>query len=240
MLTVMRDLFLRTFRPIPVAANWLGVMQQTALIAVAIAGATIAGVKIDWVAGIALVMLLLVALLGRAAFSIQRDLDRLTRVEFDFTPQLERLNWTTHLGSIREPEEWIHEAVAWVWVRNSGPSADFAAQVLDVNGPPWVDYFVAEPAWDGKNSAVTHIPKGHKRRIRLASILREPRGFWFWTSEGQNQVPGWQWALPAESMKVEFALEVLNQGADVSLTKKGWVTLPCDLSAAEFDFESDP
>jgi hypothetical protein len=233
----MRNLLLRAFRPIPVAANWLGVVQQIAVVVIAVAGGTVAGIKVDWVTGFALMMFLMVVLLGRAAIGLQRDFDRLTKIEFDFTGQLEHLGWVWHTGPVLDPEKWVHEAVAWVWVRNEGPSANFAAQILNVEGPPWEDYFVAEPAWDGKNSPVTHIPKGHKRRIRLASILRQPRGFWFWTSEGQNQVPGWQWSLSPEPQHVEFALEVLNQRADVTRAKIGRITLPVDLADAEFVLE---
>ena len=98
-------------------------------------------------------------------------------------------------------------------------------------------YRVSEPTWDGKRSAVNEIPRGGERRIKLASVLREPRGMWLWTSELGNEGPGRQWWLEDEQVaEVQFVVEVVNVGdADQAVRKGGPITVPLDPSEAEFE-----
>jgi hypothetical protein len=158
--------------------------------------------------------------------------------DLGITPQLEHGDWAVKMGA--SLQVWRHGAFAWVWVKNHGPTANFAAQVVDVRGVPesWGDYKVAEPAWDGKHSAIIEIPKGHERKLRLASVLRKPRGFWFWTSEGQNEVPGWPWPLADDEFAdIEFRLEVTNTNTGHTTGKQGRITVPLDTAEAEFTLE---
>ena len=87
-----------------------------------------------------------------------------------FTGSLEHVRWEFDLpfkpgGRIFT----IHtQAVAWVWVKNNGPTATVAAAINDVTGVPsdWDDYFVAEAAWDQKHSATVVIPHQGRRRLK--------------------------------------------------------------------------
>ena len=160
--------------------------------------------------------------------------------DLDITEELEHVDWAAKLGM--PVQVWRHGAVAWVWVKNNGPTAKFAAQVVDVKGLPesWGDYKVAEAAWDGKHSATIEIPRGHQRKLRLASVLRKPRGFWFWTSEGQTEVPGWQWSLADdEPADVEFLLEVTDTNTGRTAQRRGQITIPLDTGETEFTLEDN-
>lgn len=136
---------------------------------------------------------------------------------------------------------WTH-AVAWLWVRNNGPTASFAAEVKEVAGLPssWGDYFVAEAAWDQKKSATIEIPHGGRRKLKLAAIAETPqRGFWFWTSEGQNEVPGWQWWMgDMESGDVRFEVVLTNTSTDQIAARSGRIRIPRDVSKSTFEIEN--
>lgn len=130
-----------------------------------------------------------------------------------FREELEPVDWQTAVNG----QVWTHEAVFWIWVRNDGPTSTFAAQIVDVHGLPidWAAYHVAEPLWDGKAAPTVEIPSGHQRKLRIASVLREPRGFWFWTAEQRTEAAGWQLELKeAQPLTVDFRLEVTNTRSD--------------------------
>jgi hypothetical protein len=226
----------RTLSPLPFAGNVATVVQIVGFLVVIFGGATILGFSVGPAEAVAAAAILLLVLFANAAWSLQRELDRRIASHFDCAPNFERVDWRFR-GD--HGEVWEHEAVAWVEVRNLGPTSRFAAQVHDVTGVPefWGSpYRVTEPTWDGKHSAVTEIPRGGERRIKLASVMRDPRGMWFWTSELGREGPGRQWWLgEGESASVEFIVEVVNIGdADQAVRKRGRLTVPLNAHDAEF------
>lgn len=159
--------------------------------------------------------------------------------EFSLRHELEPGDWAVKLG--QPVEVWRHGAIAWVWVKNNGPTANFAAQVIDTTGLPesWGDYIVAEPAWDQKRAPVIEIPHGHQRKLKLASVLQKPRGFWFWTSEGGAEVPGWQLRLDEdEEAAIGFALEVTNTVTDQTVRARGRIRIPQSSGITDFELEA--
>lgn len=163
--------------------------------------------------------------------------------DLEFTEQLEHLRWKLQLpvGPNGRIFDIITQAVAWVWVKNNGPTASFAAEVRDVTGLPssWGDYFVAEAAWDQKNSATIEIPHGNRRKLKLAAVARAPqRGFWFWTSEGQNEVPGWRWWMGDREMgDVRFEVVLTNTSTDEIATCRGRIMIPEEASESTFELD---
>jgi hypothetical protein len=152
--------------------------------------------------------------------------------DIEFTGWLEHVRWKLNLPMGRQGRifEVTTQAAAWVWVKNNGPTASFAAEVRDVTGVPseWGDYFVAEAAWDQKNSATIEIPHGGRRKLKVAAIARRPhRGFWFWTSEGQVEAPGWQWWMgDNETGDVRFEVVLTNTSTDQIATCRGRIRIP--------------
>jgi hypothetical protein len=138
----------------------------------------------------------------------------------------------------------IHtQAVAWLWVKNKGPTASFAAEVTDVTGLPsdWGDYFVAEAAWDQKHLATIEIPHEGRRKLKLAIIARAPqRGFWFWTTEGQIEAPGWQWWLGDDEVAdIRFSVVLTNTSTDQLKICPGRITIPGEVSDSTFELTED-
>jgi hypothetical protein len=158
-----------------------------------------------------------------------------------FMEQLEHVRWEYQLpvgprGRIMD----IHvRAVAWLWVTNNGPTASFAAEVREVTGVPsdWGDYFVAEAEWDQKNSAVIEIPHGGRRKLKLLAIVLHPqRGFWFWTSEGQVEAPGWQAYLgDGEDADLRFEVVLTNTASDQVNACRGRVKIPGQVRDSTFE-----
>ena len=226
----------RILSPLPFAGNVATVLQVVTFLAVVFGGATVLGFKVGPAEGVAAAAILLLVLFANAPWGLQRDRDRRLASHFDCTPNFERVDWHFRGDS---GEIWEHEAVAWVEVRNQGPTSRFAAQVHDVTGVPgfWgTPYRVTEPTWDGKHAPVTESPRGGERRIKLASIMRDPRGMWFWTSEQGREGPGRQWWLgEGERAHVEFIVEVVNVGdADQAVRKRGRLTVPLNAHDAKF------
>ena len=162
--------------------------------------------------------------------------------DLEFEEQLEVVHWEfddMQWGG-RSHKATTH-AVAWVWVKNHGPTASFAAEVRETTGLPsdWGDYFIAEAAWDGKSSAKVEIPHGGRRKLKLAAITSQPtRGFWFFTSEGQNEVPGWYLTLgDDERAEIRFTLVLTNTSTDASAQTRGRVKIPLELAEASFELD---
>jgi len=134
------------------------------------------------------------------------------------------------------------EAVVWIWVKNNGPTATVAAEIRDVAGVPskWGDYFVAEAAWDQKHSATTVIPHEGRRKLKVASVARAPqRGFWFWTSEGGKEVPGWLWWMgDAEIADVRLEVVLTNTSTDHVATCRGRIEIPREPGDSTFELTS--
>jgi len=126
-------------------------------------------------------------------------------------------------------------------VKNNGPTASFAAEVREVTGLPskWGDYFVAEAAWDGKSSAKVEIPHGGRRKLKLAAITRYPmRGFWFFTSEGRNEVPGWYWTLgDNEQADIRFTIVLTDTDSDATVHSRGRIKIPFEVGNSSFELE---
>ena len=151
------------------------------------------------------------------------------------------LRWEFHVPWGERPHKATTHAVAWVWVKNNGPTASFAAEVREVTGLPskWGDYFVAEAAWDGKSSAKVEIPHGGRRKLKLAAITRYPmRGFWFFTSEGRNEVPGWYWTLgDNEQADIRFTIVLTDTDSDATVHSRGRIKIPFEVGNSSFELE---
>jgi hypothetical protein len=144
---------------------------------------------------------------------------------------LEEGSWQAIVGD----ELWTHAAYVWAWVQNDGPTATLAAQILDVTGVPddWQSdgrpYFVAEAAWDGTGSSTFQVPSGHRKKLKVASVLAHPRGFWFWTTEHQTESPGWQWRLGERAdAEIRFRLRVTDAATGQAVEMPGTIQIPPD------------
>jgi hypothetical protein len=205
-----------------------------------------AAVVLAWVLGLA-GLVCVAALFVTPVF--QRDearvrLHQLTTTEFRCWPRLERVGWKGRFvpGKVIE---FVHEAVLWVFVENSGPTSEFTARIREVSGVPsaWGDpYSVDQPLWDGEGASSVRIEKGGRRKLRIASILNEPICFWFWTSEMHDARPGHQWMMLAGEtpVSIEFVLDVVNSGEDDQTVRShGRIDIPTDLSQATFGLEME-
>lgn len=161
--------------------------------------------------------------------------------ELEFDEQLEVLRWDFHVPWGKRLHKATTHAIAWVWVKNNGPTASFTAEVRETTGLPskWGDYFVAEAAWDGKNSPKVEIPYGGRRKLKLAAITRYPmRGFWFFTSEGRNEVPGWYWSLgDDEKADIRFTLVLTDTSTDAVTESRGRIKIPFEVANSSFELE---
>jgi hypothetical protein len=124
-----------------------------------------------------------------------------------------------------------------VEVVNDGPTSTFAARLLDVRGVPWTNYRVLHPSWEFGPEAEINIPGGGgTRRLKLASVLAEPKAFWFWTSQQGHTGAGSTYALDtAEEARIDFRLEVINTGASDEIRGyDGTIRIPGDSAEATF------
>lgn len=163
--------------------------------------------------------------------------------DLQFTAQLEFVRWKFELPL--PPADRIFDvhvrAAAWLWVKNNGPTATFAAEIREVTGVPsdWGDYWVAEAAWDQKNAPTVEIPHGARRKLKVAAIAEYPqRGFWFWIADGQEEVPGMQWWLgDDESGTVAFEISITNTATDQVNTTRGSIRVPARSAISDSSFD---
>jgi hypothetical protein len=106
------------------------------------------------------------------------------------------------------------------------------ARIPEVTGVPIrTAYRVTPAAWEESSSPrVTIDGRGGRRRLKLASILAEPRAVWFYSVQWGAEMPGYQWALGEEAVEINFVLEVINTGdADQVVRKRGQFHIPCNI-----------
>jgi hypothetical protein len=163
--------------------------------------------------------------------------------DLSFTEWLESVRWKLDLpmGPNGRIFEVTTHSVAWIWVTNNGPTASFAAEIRAVAGVPsdWGDYFVAEAAWDQKNSATIEIPHGGRRKLKVATIAEFPQhGFWFWTTESQREEPGWQWWMgDRDTADVRFEVVMTNTATNQTAARWARIQIPRDVDDSSFELE---
>lgn len=157
-------------------------------------------------------------------------------------PHLEAVPWKLMIdGTI-----WQHAWCLWIEVYNDGPTSQFAARAPAVTGvPAWwgTDYKILRAGWeDDPQHGIEVIERGGMRRLKFASVLEHPRGFWFWTSQdGHGVMPGNQWPLgPDGTTEIGFQLEIVDTGdQDRTLRAQGSIRIPKEVSQAEASLETD-
>lgn len=107
----------------------------------------------------------------------------------------------------------------WLIVRNNGATAEFSARALNITGVPatWGNpYVLRQVVWEGSASPRAEIDGyGGERRLDLANVAREPRAFWFNTTQLGAPMAGNQDLLfervsPYSDHEYRFDLEVVN------------------------------
>jgi len=64
------------------------------------------------------------------------------------------------------------------------------------------------------------------------------RGFWFFTSEGRNEVPGWYWSLgDDEQADIRFTLVLTNTSTDAATRSRGRIKIPFEVANSSFELE---
>jgi hypothetical protein len=162
---------------------------------------------------------------------------RREETEFDLSLHLEQVPWVLDLNGVR----YTHGSVLWVSVINSGPTSKFAARVRDISGVPssWGTSYEVDPAsWEQVPDPEITIPRGGRRRLKVVSILKTPRAFWFYSGQWGKELPGNQWQIPpSDEPTVDFTLEVVNTGhADQTVGRAIRIIIPLDVSTATAQF----
>lgn len=233
----------RALMPLPLLGR-LGSAAQVVVFVVAVLGSgTVLGIAVGPAVAVAALFLAVAILLGVAAWGLQQEIDSRQKSYFDCVGRLEPVSW--YVGPWNE-RMFSHEFVAWVTVFNEGPTSEFTARVRDVAGVPknWKDgdaYVVRQPLWETPPpDSKERIESGGSRRIKLAAILRNPRAFWFYTSEaGLQDAPGHQLLLGRDEIAdIDFVLEVVNTGdSDQAIRKEGRFQIPLNVSDATFTLQ---
>ena len=133
--------------------------------------------------------------------------------------------WAPHGRSFRE------NVSVWLYVNNTA-TAEFSVRFWNVQGAPpewpkWSGYAVRHTSWDGTTSTRPVIDGlGGERRVRVANVAREPRGFWFWTVERGVEECGSQYLIdellpPSMPVAIGFDVEVVNHSTAAKLFKRG-------------------
>jgi hypothetical protein len=234
-------LAIRMAKPLPWVGRVGSAIKAGAIAAgLLLGGGTILGIAFDPALALAVVLLAVVGLLTVAAWGLQRELDKRNEPSFDCTTHLEPVNW--YVGPWNQ-RMFTHASVAWVTVRNHGSTSEFTARIRDVEGVPphWGDdqsYVVRQPLWETPPARSTErIESGGSRRLKLAAILKDPRAFWFYTSEaGIQDGPGHQLLLGSnDTADIRFILEIVNTGdADQAIQGTGCFEIPTDVTRARF------
>lgn len=152
---------------------------------------------------------------------------------FTATADLEPVPWQVVVNGA----PYVHASVLWVMVENKGPTSTFTTRIPEIQGVPWGDkYQLIHPSWEQGPSHQVEVPHGGTARIKLAAILRQPRAFWFYTSQTGEQLPGNQWVLADNEMPdIRFSMEVVNTGdGDRVLRLLGCIEIPEDVTQATF------
>jgi hypothetical protein len=122
----------------------------------------------------------------------------------------------------------------WLYVRNDGPTSEFAARAWNVLGlpPDWGNYAIRQTAWEGTTATRVEIDGfGGERRIKLANVARQPRAFWFYTTRRGSEECAEQFLIselrpPEAVVVVGFKLELVNMATGEKLFKMGSIAIP--------------
>jgi hypothetical protein len=99
----------------------------------------------------------------------------------------------------------------------------------------WGPQYKVDPAsWEQSADPEITIPRGGRRRLKIASVLERPRAFWFYSGQWGMELPGIQWPIPDdEEPEITFALEVVNTGAaDQIVSRNVVISIPVDPTRA--------
>lgn len=197
-------------------------------------GVIVAAVTQSWLLAFVVAVVIGLALLV-AGVRLLGERDARLAANFTARAKLEPVGWQILVQGVLYEYRWV----MWVEVENHGPTSEFSARAVNIGGvpPQWGDdYRLIHPAWEGTTAASQRIERGGMRRIKLAGVLWEPRGFWFLTTQTGKEEPGHQWRLAYdECPKIRFDLSVVNTGAnDETVSKRGEIDIPDDLDAVAF------
>lgn len=221
----------RPFASASEIAQIVGVPGATAVAVIALAyGFGVA-------AGTALLLSVLTLLFLVAGTRLVIEKQRREQSDFDFGLDLEPLPWSVDVNDVT----YTHGSVLWVPVDNAGPTSTFAARVKSVSGvpPEWgKDYKVDPASWEQQPDPEIAIPRGSRRRLKVLSIPKRPRAFWFYSGQWGSELPGNQWQIPPDAEPaIRFTLEVVNTGdADQTVSRDIEVVIPLDVSTATARF----
>jgi hypothetical protein len=158
----------------------------------------------------------------RTVLDLEAEIERRDAIRFAVELSIEELE-DHHPWNVPEGEPagvpYTRNIIFWVRVANAGPTAHFAAQLLNVDGLPGRDEAIVhdgrvdEVAWEHTYDQEKVIVQGGSARLRLANLARQPTVlngyewgpcFWFWGarsavwSPNSHQV-GWrhrrQWCV---------------------------------------------
>jgi hypothetical protein len=147
-------------------------------------------------------------------------------------------------GILANERVFLQNVAVWLVVRNDGPTAEFTARAWDIAGVPenWQPYALRQVVWEGTSSSRAEIDGyGGEKRLALANVAREPRAFWFNTTQLGSPMAGNQDLLYERvsatlDHEYDFTLEVVNLTSGEKRSKRARLVLPasglmptCDL-----------
>jgi hypothetical protein len=149
---------------------------------------------------------------------------------FDFFFETEAIDG----GILANERVFLENVTVWLVVHNDGPTADFTARAWDIAGVPesWQPYALRQVVWEGTNSSRAEIEGyGGEKRLALANVAREPRAFWFNTTQLGSPMAGNQDLLyervsTTVDHEYDFTLEVVNLASGVKRSERARLVLP--------------
>jgi hypothetical protein len=152
------------------------------------------------------------------------------------TPPIDCYTEVERIHDVLSPHgrEFRDNASVWLHVKNNTATAEFSVRLWNVQGVPrdWGAYAVRHVSWDGTTSTRLEIDGlGGERRVRIANVARDPRGFWFWTVEHGVEECGNQYLIselvdPDTPLLISFEIEIVNHSTAAKLFKRGFIFIP--------------
>ena len=166
----------------------------------------------------------------RAADAAGRaDGDSGATASFDYFFETEAIDG----GIVANDRVFQRNVSVWLVVHNDGPTAQFTARAWEIVGVPdsWQPYALRQVTWEGTDTSRAEIEGyGGERRLALANVAREPRAFWFNTTQLGSPMAGNQDLLyervsPSLDHQYDFTLEVVNLASGMKRTKRARLVL---------------